>query len=69
MILRHQLWILQRNVDGTPRYSRLGKLILAALAIVFKVRVKGLRSNLDEALLLFKPETILKWPREPVKRK
>ncbi|MEP7284408.1 MAG: integrase core domain-containing protein [Chloroflexota bacterium] len=69
MVLRHQLRILQRKVDSKSRFSCSEKLILAALTVAFKAQVKGLRSRLDEALLLFKPDTILKWHRELVKRK
>jgi transposase InsO family protein len=69
MVLRHQVRILQRKVDKTPRLSRSEKLILAVLAHKFRTGVKGVRSRLSEALLLFKPDTILKWHRELVKRK
>ena len=69
MVLRHQVRVLQRKVDKTPRLSRSEKLILALLANKFKTSVKGARSRLNEALLLFKPDTILKWHRELVKRK
>jgi putative transposase len=69
MVLRHQLRILQRKVDRTPRYSRPEKLILAVLTVRFKVRVKRLRHRLEEALLLLKPDTLLKWHRELVKPK
>jgi hypothetical protein len=55
MVLRHQVRILQRKVDKTPRLSRSEKLILALLAKKFKTGVKGVRSRLNEALLLFKP--------------
>jgi putative transposase len=69
MVLRHQLRILQRKVDKTPRLSRSEKLILAVIADKFKQGVRGVRSRLNEGLLLFKPDTILKWHRELVKRK
>jgi hypothetical protein len=58
MVLRHQLCILQRKVDQTPRLSRAEKLLLAVLADKFKTGVKGVRSRLNEGLLVFKPETI-----------
>ena len=69
MILRHQLRILQRKVDSKSRFSRSEKLILTVLTIAFKAQIKGLCNRLDEALLVFKPDTILKWHRELVKRK
>jgi len=69
LVLRHQLRILQRKVDKAPRLSQAEKLLLAVLADKFKTGVKGVRSRLNEGLLLFKPETLLKWHRELVKRK
>src|SRR5262245_7685582 len=68
LVLRHQLRISQRKVGKTPRLSRAEKLLLAVLADKFKTGVKGVRSRLNEGLMLFKPETILKWHRELVKR-
>jgi putative transposase len=35
----------------------------------FRKGVKGVRSRLNEGLLLFKPDTILKWHHELVKRR
>jgi hypothetical protein len=49
MVLRHQLRMLQCKVEGTPRCSRLEKLILAVLAMAFKARVRGLRHHLEMA--------------------
>jgi len=69
LVLRHQVRVLQRKVDKTPHLSRPEKLILAVLANKFKTGVKGIRSRLNETLLLFKPDTILRWHRDLVKGK
>src|SRR5664279_4677281 len=64
LLLRQQLRILERKQRRPPRVSRWEKLTLAILA----VRLKG-RSRLNEVMLLFKPETVLKWHRELIRRK
>ena len=64
ILLRQQLRILKRKQRRPPRISRWEKLTLAVLA----ARLKG-RGHLDDVLLLFKPETVLKWHRELVRRK
>lgn len=69
LVLRHQLRLLQRKVERTPRCSRFDKLILAVLAVRFKTSVRGLRQRLEQSLLLFKPETMLRWHRELAARK
>ena len=69
LVLRHQLRLLQRRVEHTPRFSRCEKLILAVLAARFKASVHGLRQRLEQSLLLVKPDTMLKWHRELVARK
>jgi hypothetical protein len=56
---------LQRRVEYTPRFSYFEKLMLAVLAVRFKVSVHGLR-RLEQNLLLVKPDTMLKWHRELV---
>ena len=64
ILLRQQLRILERKQRRPPRISRWEKLTLAVLA----ARLKG-RGHLDDVLLLFKPETVLKWHRELIRRK
>jgi transposase len=63
MALGHQLRILQRKVDNKSGYSQSEKLILAALVVVFKARVKSLGSRLDEVLVLFKQKRRAGRPR------
>src|SRR5439155_24364332 len=64
LLLRQQLRILERKQRRAPRVCRWEKLTLAVLA----ARLKG-RDRLTEVMLLFKPETSLKWHRELVRRK
>src|SRR5215204_4642619 len=69
LLLRQQIRIMRRKHPEPPRISRWERCTLAVLA----VRLRGLptttRSRLDEVLLLFKPETVLHWHRELVRRK
>src|SRR4051812_44569960 len=69
LLLRHQLRIVQRRLSQSPRASHWEKGILAALAVQFRRYCEGTGRRLDEALLLFKPDTILRWHRELVRRK
>ena len=69
LALRQQIRILQRRLNNTPRLSRLEKLLLAVVTIQLKKQVTDVRTQLAQSLLLFKPDTILKWHRELVKRK
>lgn len=69
VLLRHQLRILQRQHPQPPRVSRLEKLVLAVLAAKLSNTSRGVRDRLSQVSLLFKPDTLLKWHRELVRRK
>jgi len=69
LILRQQIRILQRKLGQRQRITRTEKLTLAVLTTRMKRSVVDSRSWLSESLLIFKPETILKWHRELVRRK
>lgn len=69
LLLRHQLRILQRKLSRSPRVSAWEKGILAVLAAQFKSLTKDTGLRLDEALMLFTPDTVLRWHRELVRRK
>jgi putative transposase len=71
LLLRHQLQILQRKLPNSraPRVSKWETGILAALAVQFRRYCEGTGRRLDEALPLFKPDTVLRWHRELVRRK
>ena len=69
LLLRQQLHILQRNASRTPRLSRWDKLTLVVLAGKLTAWTNGARARLGQVVLLFKPETLLKWHRELVRCK
>ena len=69
LALRHQFRMLQRQLKSKPRASRREKLLLAVLAVKLKSIFKRQRYRLDQCLLLFKPNTVLKWHRDLVRRK
>jgi hypothetical protein len=70
LLLRQQLRILQRQHPTAPCISRWEKLGLAVLASNFThVASSGKSKLVDGVLLLFKPDTVLKWHRELVRRK
>jgi putative transposase len=68
LILRHQINILKRQVKR-PRVSRLEKLSLAMTVNKLRKRAGRSRQQLTRSVLIFKPETVLGWHRELVRRK
>ena len=69
IMLRQQVRILQRKISSSPRISKPEKIILTALTYRMKQTTAGFHNGLQRCLLLFKPDTLLKWHRELVKRK
>jgi len=69
LVLRHQVRLLQRRCPRPPRLTRGEKLTLAVLAAALARLTTGPRHQLDQYLLLFKPDTILGWHRALVRRK
>jgi len=69
LLLRQQLRILQRRHPTTPRISRWEKLGLALLAARLSTLQHNCRERLNQISLLFKPDTLLRWHRELVRRK
>jgi len=69
LVLRHQVRLLQRQRPRPPRLTRGEKLILAVLAAALARLTTGPRRQLDQYLLLFKPDTVLKWHHDLVRRK
>ena len=69
VVLRHQVRLLQRQHPHPPRLTRGEKLTLAILTVALARLNAGPRGQLDQYLLLFKPDTILKWHRALVRRK
>jgi putative transposase len=69
LVLRHQVRLPQRQRPRPPRLTRGEKLTLAVLAAALDRLTTGPRGQLDRYLLLFKPDTILSWHRDLVRRK
>jgi len=69
LVLRQQVRLLQRQRPRPPRLTRGEKLTLAVLAAALARLTVGPRQQLDQYLLLFRPDTILRWHRELVRRK
>ena len=69
LLLRHQLRLLQRQSPQPPRLRRWEKLTLAVLATGLARLTRGPRGRLNGFLFLVKPNTVLKWHRELVRRK
>jgi putative transposase len=67
LLLRQQLRILQRNQAPTPRLSWWEKLPLTLLAGKLIQRAADSRTRLSHSLLLFSPETVLRWHRDLVR--
>ncbi len=66
LLLRQQVRILQRKLNHPPRISRGEKLALAVLAAKFTQLTTSARVHLGQILVLFKPETVVKWHRQLV---
>ena len=68
-LLRQQIRILQRTRSRSPRLSWWEKLPLALLAAKLVNGQPTLCARLSQNLLLFTPETVLRWHRELVRRR
>ena len=69
LVLRHQLVILQRKLDKPVKPTRIEKLILAVLTVRLKQISHKTTSQLGEIIRIFRPETVIGWHRELVRRK
>ena len=69
MLLRQQLRIVTRHHDRGPNIPSWEKMTLAILAHRLKQASNTSRTKLARSVLLFKPDTLLKWHRELVRRK
>jgi len=69
LILRHQLSILERKYHKVVRPSRGEKLILAVLVNQLKRKIGYSIHDLKNVIHIVRPETVLKWHRELVRRK
>jgi putative transposase len=68
LLLRQQLRILQRKQPRPPRISRWEKLSLLVVAGKLTTMTNNSHVRLSQVVFLFKPETLLKWHRELVRR-
>jgi transposase InsO family protein len=69
LLLRQQLRILQRKQSRSPRISRSEKLTLVLFVSKLTELSTSARAQLSQLVLLFKPDTVLKWHRELVRHK
>ncbi len=69
LLLRQQLRILQRKQPRSPRTSRWEKLALIVLVSKPTPVTRSARARIGQVVLLFQPETLLKWHRQLVRRK
>jgi hypothetical protein len=69
ILLRQQIRILQRKVTTTPRITDPERVVLATLVDKYKGANTGARQRLNQVMMIFKPETVLRWHRELVRRK
>src|SRR5690242_10848782 len=68
LLLRQQLRVLERKLGQRAQPSRCEKCFLAVLLVQLKQVTGRSRTQLGK-LLIFKPQTILNWHRELVRRK
>lgn len=61
MLLRQQVRILQRKAKTRPRVSNPERLTMALLTVKLKQSADNGRQRLQQAMLIFTPETVLKW--------
>ena len=69
IILRQQVRILQRKTKTLPRISDPERMVLATLMDKYCKFTDGARQHLNQVMLIFKPDTVLRWHRELVRRK
>src|SRR5438105_1247632 len=69
LLLRQQLRIVERRQKRGPQIPHWQKPPLAVLAVLLmRTRTKS-RATLDASARLFKPDTLLLWHRELIRRK
>jgi len=69
IILRQQVRILQRKAKNPPRISPSVKILLGTIAYKLTQSATYTSNRLNNVLLLFKPDTVLRWHRKLVRRK
>jgi hypothetical protein len=69
LTLRHQLDILERKHERKIKPNRAEKLFLAVLTARLKQVTNRSANQLHDIIRIFRPETVLRWHRELVRRK
>ena len=69
LILRQQLAILERKQKHPIKPSKIEKLTLGVLTSKFKQTTRQTANQLRGVIRIFKPETVLRWHRELVRKK
>src|SRR5690349_550488 len=69
ILLRQQLRVLERKSKTKPRLSSPEKLIVVALFARLKRQTQSWYDHLQGILLLFKPDTLLRWHYDLVRKK
>jgi len=69
LLLRQQLRIVERQQVRGPTLPRWQKIPLVALVVRLKAQATTWRDRLAVSVVLFKPDTLLKWHRDLVRRK
>jgi putative transposase len=69
LFLRQQLAVIRRRQKRGPALSGLEKLVFATLTGKLKSKQPSIQQQLSQFLLLFQPETLLRWHRELVRKK
>jgi hypothetical protein len=68
LLLRQQVRVLQRKARQPKRFSRLEKTLLAVLVARLRQTTSDFRVQ-GQPVLIFSPDTVLRWHRELVRRK
>jgi len=68
-ILRQQIRISQRKTPKTPRISDPERILLSTLTEKFLHSSELARQRLHQVMLIFRPETVLRWHHHLVRRK
>ena len=69
LLLKQQLMIVCRKQKRGPNITRIEKMMLMTVCVRLS-KVKGFtRAFVAEHILIFKPDTILRWHRELVRKK
>ena len=69
LLLSQQVLILRRHQKRGPTVTRSEKLILLTLIDQLRHFADLQKAQLEQVILIFKPETLLRWHRELVKHK